>query len=278
MQERHINKKKYFNEQVQTTEKYVIPFIEQTHPITPETSILEIGCGEGGNLLPFLQRGCKILGIDILQGKIDKANEYFLDHPKKDRANFMVQDIYDVDPDLNWKFDIIIMRDVIEHIHDQEKFMAYIKRFLKPSSNIFFGFPPWQMPFGGHQQTCKSTFLSKLPWFHLLPTVAYKKMLLLFGETQRNVDNLIEIKETGISLERFRRILKKEEYSIDREVWYFINPNYEIKFGLKPKKSIPPFKSIPYLRNFFITAGYYLISYPNATISSQDANVPESYI
>lgn len=278
MQERHTNKKKYFNEQVQTTEKYVIPFIEQTHPITPETSILEIGCGEGGNLLPFLQRGCKIVGIDILQGKIDKANEYFLDHPKKDRANFMVQDIYDVDPDLNWKFDIIIMRDVIEHIHDQEKFMAYIKRFLKPSSNIFFGFPPWQMPFGGHQQTCKSTFLSKLPWFHLLPTVAYKKMLLLFGETQRNVDNLIEIKETGISLERFRRILKKEEYSIDREVWYFINPNYEIKFGLKPKKSIPPFKSIPYLRNFFITAGYYLISYPNATISSQDANVPESYI
>ena len=278
MQERHINKKKYFNEQVQTTEKYVIPFIEQTHPITPETSILEIGCGEGGNLLPFLQRGCKIVGIDILQGKIDKANEYFLDHPKKDRANFMVQDIYDVDPDLNWKFDIIIMRDVIEHIHDQEKFMAYIKRFLKPSSNIFFGFPPWQMPFGGHQQTCKSTFLSKLPWFHLLPTVAYKKMLLLFGETQRNVDNLIEIKETGISLERFQRILKKEEYSIDREVWYFINPNYEIKFGLKPKKSIPPFKSIPYLRNFFITAGYYLISYPNATISSQDANVPESYI
>ncbi len=278
MQERHTNKKKYFNEQVQTTEKYVIPFIEQTHPITPETSILEIGCGEGGNLLPFLQRGCKIVGIDILQGKIDKANEYFLDHPKKDLANFMVQDIYDVDPDLNWKFDIIIMRDVIEHIHDQEKFMAYIKRFLKPSSNIFFGFPPWQMPFGGHQQTCKSTFLSKLPWFHLLPTVAYKKMLLLFGETQRNVDNLIEIKETGISLERFRRILKKEEYSIDREVWYFINPNYEIKFGLKPKKSIPPFKSIPYLRNFFITAGYYLISYPNATISSQDANVPESYI
>jgi len=278
MQERHTNKKKYFNEQVQTTEKYVIPFIEQTHPITPETSILEIGCGEGGNLLPFLQRGCKIVGIDILQGKIDKANEYFLDHPKKDRANFMVQDIYDVDPDLNWKFDIIIMRDVIEHIHDQEKFMAYIKRFLKPSSNIFFGFPPWQMPFGGHQQTCKSTFLSKLPWFHLLPTVAYKKLLLLFGETQRNVDNLIEIKETGISLERFRRILKKEEYSIDREVWYFINPNYEIKFGLKPKKSIPPFKSIPYLRNFFITAGYYLISYPNATISSQDANVPESYI
>ena len=278
MQERHINKKKYFNEQVQTTEKYVIPFIEQTHPITPETSILEIGCGEGGNLLPFLQRGCKIVGIDILQGKIDKANEYFLDHPKKDRANFMVQDIYDVDPDLNWKFDIIIMRDVIEHIHDQEKFMAYIKRFLKPSSNIFFGFPPWQMPFGGHQQTCKNTFLSKLPWFHLLPTGAYKKMLLLFGESQRNVDNLIEIKETGISLERFRRIVKKEEYSIDREVWYFLNPNYEIKFGLKPKKSIPPFKSIPYLRNFFITAGYYLISYPNATISSQDANVPESYI
>ncbi len=272
MQERHTNKQRYFNEQAQTTEKYVIPFIEEVHPIDSDTSILEIGCGEGGNLIPFVERGCEVVGIDILQGKIDKANQYFSNHPNKGRAKFMVKDIYNIDPNVEWKFDIIIMRDVIEHIHNQEKFMAYVKRFLKPTSKFFLGFPPWQMPFGGHQQTCKNSLLSKLPWFHLLPTGMYRSTLKLFGERQKNIENLIEIKETGISLERFRCLLSNEGYNMDREVWYFINPNYEVKFGLKPRKSVHPFKTIPFLRNFFITAGYYLISCPDVTVSNQGSS------
>ncbi len=261
MQDRHTNKLRYFREQGKTTEKHVIPFIEQCMTISSSTSVLEIGCGEGGNLVPFIERGCNVVGIDILEGKIAKANEYFADHPNKDRTKFIVQDIYDLDPSLDWKFDLIIMRDVIEHIHDQEKFMAYVKRFLKPTSKFFLGFPPWQMPFGGHQQTCKNKFLSKVPWFHLFPRGMYKGILKLFGETPRNIESLLEIKDTGISLERFRRILREEGYTTDREVWYFINPNYEIKFGLRPRRSVHPFKTIPYIRNYFITAGYYIISY-----------------
>jgi len=261
MQERHVNKQKYFKEQGKTTEKYVIPFIQEFHTVDRNTSVLEIGCGEGGNLIPFIEMGCEVVGIDILQSKIDKANDYFKDHPNIDRTKFIVQDIYDLDPKLEWKYDIIIMRDVIEHIHDQERFMAYVKRFLKPTSKFFLGFPPWQMPFGGHQQTVKHKFLSKVPWFHLFPGKMYPGVLKMFGETPRNIEALVEIKQTGISLERFRRILKNEKYTVDCERWYFINPNYEAKFGLKPRKSIHPFKTIPYFRNYFITAGYYLISY-----------------
>ena len=54
MQQRHKDRKQYFDEQVYTTEKYVIPFVNEFMPITKEMSILEIGCGEGGNMKPFL--------------------------------------------------------------------------------------------------------------------------------------------------------------------------------------------------------------------------------
>jgi cyclopropane fatty-acyl-phospholipid synthase-like methyltransferase len=69
MQERHSNRKRYFNEQGLTTAKYVIPYISDLIAITPETTVLEIGCGEAGNLKPFLDMGCRCVGIDISEGR-----------------------------------------------------------------------------------------------------------------------------------------------------------------------------------------------------------------
>ena len=82
----------------------------------------------------------------------------------------MVKDIYqvDIEKDLNGLFDIIVLKDVIEHIHDQAKLIGWMKNFLKPGGIVFFGFPPWYMPFGGHQQMCHSK-ISRLPYIHLLP-------------------------------------------------------------------------------------------------------------
>jgi len=81
-----------------------------------------------------------------------------------------------------------------------------------------------------------------------------------FGENEATIKGLFEIKDTGISIERFERILKHENYKIEKRVFWFINPNYQTKFGLKPRKQIKPITSIPWLRNFFTTAMYYVIS------------------
>ena len=41
-------------------------------------TVAEIGCGEGGNLKPFLDLGCHIVGIDIAENKIENLNELLL--------------------------------------------------------------------------------------------------------------------------------------------------------------------------------------------------------
>ncbi len=259
MQERHTNFSRYFDEQSITTRKFVIPYLEKTIAITADTSILEIGCGEGGNLVPFLDLGCKVTGVDIMPHRIAEAEKLFASHPQRSRLTLISDDMYNRTA-ADGQFDILIMRDVIEHIHNQEKFMGFVKQFLRPGGKFFLAFPPWYNPFGGHQQICKSRVLSKIPFFHILPSFLYKGILKLFGEDQKTVDDLLEIKETGISLERFERILKAENYQIDRKTWYFINPNYETKFGLKPRVQSKLFTAIPFIRNFFVTAGYYVIS------------------
>lgn len=265
MHERHVERKQYFEEQSITTKKFVIPYINEILPVTPELSVAEIGCGEGGNMAPFLDLGCKVFGIDIAENKIQNAKLFFEGHPNEKNLTLIAEDIYKLEPGDHLKFDLILMRDTLEHIPDQQVFLAYLKKFLKPHGKVFIAFPPWRMPFGGHQQICESRFLSKLPYYHILPVFLYKSFLKLFGESGPKIKGLLEVKETGISLFRFKKILKQNNYFIDKETMYLINPNYEVKFKLKTRK-LPVLLNIPYLRDFYTTTYYCIIS--NKTVQS----------
>ena len=171
MFEFHGDRKRYFDIQVENTRKYVIPFIERYKPVKAGTRILEIGCGEAGVLKAFTERGCIGVGVELEEGRLVNAREWMKKELAAGKISFVSKDIYkvDVQTELNGKFDIIILKDVIEHIHDQPKLIAWMKSFLNDGGVIFFGFPPWQMPFGGHQQVMRGRLLSKLPYFHLLP-------------------------------------------------------------------------------------------------------------
>lgn len=258
MQERHINRKKYFEEQEFTTQKYVIPFIAPFLNISDQISVLEIGCGEGGNLKPFLDLGCKCTGIDLNALQIQNAKHYYEKHPHLSKLELISEDIYNMEH-LNDQFDLIMLRDVIEHIPDQERFMNFVKRFLKKNGVLFFGFPPWYNPFGGHQQVLQGV-ASKVPYIHILPFPLYKWYLKLLGHSQESIKMMMEVHETGISIERFEKILKKEQFDVLSKTDFLFNPNYEVKFGLKPRKVIFPFNKIPFCRNFYTTAVYYVIS------------------
>ncbi len=261
MHERHTDRELYFREQAHTTRKHVIPFITGIIPVTPALSVLEIGCGEGGNLLPFFETGCsRITGIDISGHKIDNARRFYSSIPGGDRVEFIAADIYDCSA--AGKFDLIMMRDVFEHIHDQGRFIAFVKNLLAPGGVLFIAFPPWHNPFGGHQQVCDSRILSKMPWIHLLPRFMYRIILRTAGESPARIEGLMEIRDTGINLGRFYRIIKKEGFSILKKSLWLINPNFDVKFGLKPRLLPELIGRIPFLRNFLATTGYFIISAP----------------
>jgi len=255
MQERHSDRKKYFDEQGVVTQKYLIPYLSDIVSIDKNLRILEIGCGEGGNLIPFVDMGCEVVGVDIGKKRIDNAIAFFSEHENASNTKFIYSDIYDCDDELG-KFDLIFLRDVIEHIPNQAKFMAFVKRFLKEDAVIFFAFPPWMNPFGGHQQVCKSKWMSKFIYSHLLPRFLYRGFLKLAKEPKERIEGLMEVRDTGISIERFRRIQRRKKYKIAKHSYYLVNPSYQVKFGIKPRKVIFPFRNIPWLRNFYTTAYY----------------------
>lgn len=258
MFEFHGDRKRYFDIQVENTRKYVIPFIERQMDLSKGKRILEIGCGEAGVLKAFTDIGCSGVGVELEEIRLVNARLWMEEELKSGKVSFLSKDIYQVDAAIEFtsKFDVIILKDVIEHIHDQPKLIAWMKTFLKPGGLIFFGFPPWQMPFGGHQQVMKNKYLSKLPYFHLLPFGLYEWILKISGE---NVAEFAEIKQTKISIERFENIVKKTGYNVVEKQHYLLNPIYEYKFGWRARKQLNLIQHMKYLRNYLTTCVYYLI-------------------
>lgn len=258
MYEFHKNRQWYYEMQTLNTEKYVIPFIEEKMPISSSTYVLEVGCGEGGVLKAFINKGCKGVGVDLDKGRIDLAKQFLEKEIAEDKIQFYSEDIYDSQFEELFaeKFDLIVLKDVIEHIPNQERILAQFKKYLKKGGYIYFGFPPFDMPYGGHQQVGTSWLFSKIPYTHLLPMPLYKLYMKLLGQRP---DDFVEIKETGISTARFERICKDENYSFANSRFYLINPIYEYKFGLKPIVQFDFIRNVPYLRDFLTTCVYYLI-------------------
>lgn len=257
----HKDKETYIRYQRENAQNYVIPFIERKLKLKEDMRVMEIGCAEGGVLQAFIIKGVHGTGVELMPSRYEHAKQLLGDELAKGKAELINKDIYDVDVEKEFpeRFDLIVLKDVIEHIHDQDKVLNRLRDFLKEDGHIYFGFPPWQMPFGGHQQIAQSKTLSRLPYYHLLPMSLYKGLLKSFGENQRIIDDLAEIKETGISIERFERLIKKNNFSIQEKEFYLINPIYKYKFNLEAKKQIPLISGLPYLRNYLTTCVYYLV-------------------
>lgn len=56
MQKRHLNKEIYFKELANTSREFYIDYVNDFITINPNISILEIGCGEGGETYYHLQK------------------------------------------------------------------------------------------------------------------------------------------------------------------------------------------------------------------------------
>ena len=256
MQERQINRQQYFNELAHTSEKYFVPYITQFKKLCPGMHVLEIGCGDGGNLVPFARLGCKVMGVDMSPSRIEVAKKCF------DNINlegtFIASDIFKV-KELERQFDLIVCHDVLEHIPDKSTFLSNLKKYVKPGGMVFMSFPAWQMPFGGHQQICHNKFLSHLPFYHILPRPIYRAILRMGHEDNGIIQELMNIKSTKCPIETFEHLVKKQQLQVMDRRFYFINPHYEVKFHLKPRRLTPFIGSIPWVRNFFTTSCFYIL-------------------
>lgn len=126
------NKDSRFNNQYQNAEKiyeYINSSIEEE---LSNLSIFEVGCGYGGLLWYFKERGCKkVQGCEIDGDAAEYAKARGLDVIETDIANSTL----DYDPD------IIIFDDVLEHLVEPKNVIEYVSNIQDNGSYVYIELP-----------------------------------------------------------------------------------------------------------------------------------------
>jgi phosphoethanolamine N-methyltransferase len=107
--------------------------------IKPGTRVLDVGCGLGGNMLFFANKGCFVHGIDISGVMVSIASERYLKYPAEiqQRISVQVGDVFDSNFIPN-SFDVICCRDFLMHFSDSDKeiLLSKFHRWLAPGGSV----------------------------------------------------------------------------------------------------------------------------------------------
>ena len=232
---------KHFYEQKRYTKEYLLPYFQKYIPGFHKKKILEVGCAEGGLLESLQSIGMDVYGVELSpeRAEIAKQKDYSL--------KVSVGDITDPNlaSKLNDKFDVIIMREVIEHLSDKNAAFNNLDKLLNENGYLFISFPPKRSPFAGHQQIGKS-FLKAVPYLHVLPTVFLKSIAGYLGENKGYVDEIKLHYGTGCTIYEFEMQSMKRNFKTIKKDFYLFRPIYAQRFGV-PTIKLP---NIPLLREY----------------------------
>ena len=109
----HGNAPLKFQHQYLVTLNYIIPYLEAKKVFREGMKVLEIGCGEGGVLKAFIERGCICTGMDLSESKIENGKKLLSDEIAAGKMELFTADIYDekVMDAFRGKFDLIVLKD-----------------------------------------------------------------------------------------------------------------------------------------------------------------------
>lgn len=108
----------------------------------PRATILDVGCGTGGNL-SLLSRFGQVSGLEMDAGAVEAAQRRGLGyiHTGKIPGRLSFEEN---------SFDLITMLDVLEHIENDSEAIGYLRRFLKPGGSFLITVPAFSFLWSSH--------------------------------------------------------------------------------------------------------------------------------
>lgn len=247
---------KHYKEQVLHTRKYLLPYFTRHVPSFRNMKVLEIGCAEGGLLAVLDEHGIKATGVELSRGRVELGKAL---HPHLD---LVVGDITKsrIVQTSQPPYELIILRDVIEHIADREALFSNLTQLLEPKGMVYITFPPKYSPFAGHQQNGASS-LRFIPYLPLIPELLLKRLWILFNEREEFYSNMLQNYREGISISQFETYTRNYKFQFLVKELFIIRPIYKTRFGLEPHH----FPDIPIIREVCSFGCECLLQFKGAT-------------
>lgn len=234
-------------------ERFLLPLLERHGVKLEGKAVLDAGCGYGGVLaaLAAKHKLAEAHGVDLDAGMIAGGAGRCGPGVRLEVGDFLGIE--------GRTYDVILLRDVLEHIVDVEGAFARAARLLRPGGILFASFAPFYSPFGGHQHN-GAGLASRIPWIHLLPEAAFRSLLRLPGNSYKTGASLSADMETvlrtRLTMARFRRSAAAAGFRMVYRAQYLSRPDYAVKFGL-PQVGFP---ALPLLDELLCTGAEALFS------------------
>ncbi len=107
--------------------------------LTPQSRVLEVGCGSGRYALGIAKRiGCKIIGVDMNPHGVHTANELACSEHLNGLASFEECDVSEKLPFDSEAFDAVFANDVLCHVRGRAELLAELCRVLRPNGRLLF--------------------------------------------------------------------------------------------------------------------------------------------
>lgn len=218
MQQRHENRKTYFQELATTSELHFLPYIHRFTSVLPKP-VLEIGCGEGGNLVPFARIGCRVTGIDLSENRIRQARQFFQE--ERLPATFIASDIFS---------NHTIGRSIRHHT-DSRCYRAYLRKIppfrtyqTLPHSRwtTLYQLPSLANAFEGISRFAGTNMFHACLSFIYCPQTSTAVYYTTLAKAER-IDELLDIRKCRTSIELFEKLLCTSHYRIFHKQFWFIN-------------------------------------------------------
>lgn len=227
----------YWRYQFLLGEQVLVPMLRSLGCFAPGMRVFEFGCGEAGVLGAFALAGAgKAVGADISDYRIAVGRrvaavcELPLELERRDLLGEPIPPM--------WRgyFDLVLMRDVIEHLDNTDHALAVVEALLAPGGTVLVTFPPYLSPFGGHQHLLQ-TRLGSLPWVHLLPGPLFAWIV---NQSARLADRkeVQRLRTIALTIGKFERALAHSALTIVQKQLYLLRPVFRFKFGL-PSLKLP---------------------------------------
>lgn len=143
---------------------------------TPETRILDFGCGSGALVYEFREKGYCCDGFEIrdcIKYKVDaktgdvQGKEFFhfnINAPSLgEPPNYSIAGEYHLPFEDN-SYDLVVSTGVLEHVMNFEKVTSEISRILRPRGVVLHFFPTRTFPVERHIHVPFASYFSK-PWY-----------------------------------------------------------------------------------------------------------------
>jgi SAM-dependent methyltransferase len=240
--------------------RFLLPALSAWGVVVGGKRVLEVGCGDGGCAAAFARAGARVSAFDIDARLVDIAAA--LDRRENTSVRLCVGDVGDATAPFwdDGPFDVVLMRDVVEHIADLVGALANVRARLAPGGVVFVVFPPYYSPYGAHQQILpRRTFAgvpyNKLPYLHLLPDGLFARLTAGDAPSEREVARLRGIR---LTLSGFERRARAAGLRVRRRRLYLSRPSFALRYGL-PVVRAGFLGKVPGLRELVVTAGYFLL-------------------